>query len=58
LWRRHLYEPLSRGYHLKALGDRILERDWLLALGMRYIGADGLDAMMRMRRPRRLGGAS
>jgi flavin-dependent dehydrogenase len=58
LWRRHLYEPLRRGFRLKEFGDRFVERDWLLALGMRYIGAAGLDAMMRMRRPRRLGGAS
>jgi len=58
LWQRHLYEPLSRGFRLKEFGDRFVERDWLLALGMRYIGPDGLDAMMRMRRPRRLGGAS
>ena len=58
LWRRHLYDPLSRGARLKALGDRVVDHDWLLALGMRYIGSEGLDAMMRMRRPRRLGGAS
>jgi digeranylgeranylglycerophospholipid reductase len=58
LWRRHLYEPLRRGFRLKEFGDRFVERDWLLALGMRYIGSDGLDAMMRMHRPRRLGGAS
>lgn len=58
MWRSHLYEPLLRGFRLKEFGDRFVERDWLLALGMRYIGAEGLDAMMRMRRPRRLGGAS
>jgi digeranylgeranylglycerophospholipid reductase len=58
LWRAHLYGPLRTGFRLKEFGDRFVERDWLLALGMRYIGAEGLDAMMRMRRPRRLGGAS
>jgi digeranylgeranylglycerophospholipid reductase len=58
LWQRHLYEPLRRGFRLKEFGDRFVERDWLLALGMRYIGPEGLDAMMRMKRPRRLGGAS
>jgi digeranylgeranylglycerophospholipid reductase len=58
LWQQHLYEPLRQGFRLKEFGDRFVERDWLLALGMRYIGAEGLDAMMRLKRPRRLGGAS
>jgi digeranylgeranylglycerophospholipid reductase len=58
LWRRHLYDPLYRGFRMKEFGDRFLGHDWLTAFGMRYIGAGGLDAVMRMRRPRRLGGAS
>jgi digeranylgeranylglycerophospholipid reductase len=58
LWRRHLYEPLARGNRIKELGDRVIEHDWLLALGMRYIGHSGLDSMMRLRWPRRLGVAS
>jgi digeranylgeranylglycerophospholipid reductase len=56
LWRAHLFAPLDRGYRLKRLGDRVVHRDRLLALGMRYIGSAGLDAMMRLRWPRRLGG--
>jgi digeranylgeranylglycerophospholipid reductase len=53
-WRAHLYAPLDRGYRIKRLGDRIVHHDPLLALGMRYIGASGLDAMMRLRWPARL----
>ena len=50
-WRRHLFEPLHRGHRVKRLGDRVASSDLLLSLGMRYIGARGLDAMMRMRWP-------
>ena len=55
LWKSHLFDPLARGHRIKRLGDRVVENDLLLALGMRYIGASGLDAMMRLRWPRRLG---
>ena len=58
LWKRHLYPALLRGARIKALGDRIVEHDLLLGLGMRYIGRNGLDEMMRLRWPRRLGGNS
>ncbi len=58
LWRAHLFLPLERGYRIKRLGDRIIRHDLLLAIGMRYIGAAGLDAMMRLRWPRRLGRGS
>lgn len=54
LWRRHLFAPLERGHRIKQVGDRVIEHDLLLALGMRYIGRGGLDAMMRLRWPRRL----
>ena len=54
LWKAHLFAPLSRGHRIKRLGDRVVENDLLLGLGMRYIGATGLDAMMRLRWPRRL----
>jgi digeranylgeranylglycerophospholipid reductase len=54
LWQAHLYEPLLRAWKIKRLGDRIVERDWLLTLGMLYIGSKGLDAMMRLRWPARL----
>ncbi len=57
-WRRHLAGPLARGHRLKRFADRFAASDLLLALGMRYIGPSGLDAMMRMRWPSRLGGAS
>jgi digeranylgeranylglycerophospholipid reductase len=56
LWKRHLYGPLARGHRLKRLGDRVANADRWLALGMRYIGASGLDAMMRLKWPGRLGG--
>ncbi|MGI0131838.1 MAG: geranylgeranyl reductase family protein [Thermoplasmata archaeon] len=53
LWKSHLFEPLARGHRIKRWGDRIVENDLLLALGMRYIGVSGLDAMMRLRWPGR-----
>jgi len=56
--RNALYGPLERGARIQALGDRIAGIDPLLALGMRYIGASGLDAMMRLRWPGRLGRGS
>jgi digeranylgeranylglycerophospholipid reductase len=55
-WKEHLFAPLDRGHRIKWLGDRVVEHDLLLALGMRYIGAEGLDAMMRLKWPARLGG--
>jgi digeranylgeranylglycerophospholipid reductase len=55
---RHLFAPLARAFEIKRFSDRIVERDLLLALGMRYIGSKGLDAMMRLRWPPRLGRAS
>jgi len=54
-WRRALYAPLARGASIQAFGDRVAAVDPLLALGMRYIGSSGLDAMMRLRWPPRLG---
>jgi len=50
-WKAVLGPILARGYEIKRFGDRWTTRDPLLALGMRYIGAKGLDAMMRMRWP-------
>lgn len=55
LLARHILGPLARAFHVKRFSDRVVERDLLLALGMRYIGAKGLDAMMRLRWPPRLG---
>ena len=57
-WRPALYGPLARAARIQGFSDRIGRFDPLLALGMRYIGASGLDAMMRLRWPARLGGAS
>ncbi len=54
LWRSHLYEPLLRAWRIKRLGDRIVERDRWLSIGMAYIGTKGLDSMMRLRWPARL----
>jgi digeranylgeranylglycerophospholipid reductase len=58
LWRAELARPLERAARLQWLGDRVAGSDALLELGMRYIGVQGLDAMMRLRWPARLGGAS
>lgn len=58
LLRRHLFAPLARAFSIKRFSDRVVDRDLLLALGMRYIGAKGLDAMMRLRWPSRLGRGS
>jgi digeranylgeranylglycerophospholipid reductase len=54
-WRAALFEPLDRAARLWQFGDHFARYDPLLALGMRYIGGSGLDAMMRMRWPARLG---
>ena len=58
LWRRHMYDPLERAHRIKRFGDRVVRHDLLLALGMRYIGGSGLDEMMRLRWPSRLGWVS
>ncbi|MGP8074701.1 MAG: geranylgeranyl reductase family protein [Thermoplasmata archaeon] len=57
-WRRVLYGPLARAARIQRLSDPFTALDPLLALGMRYIGSAGLDEMMRLRWPSRLGGAS
>ena len=54
-WREALYVPLERAARIQRFSDRVTGSDPLLALGMRYIGASGLDAMMRLRWPPRLG---
>jgi digeranylgeranylglycerophospholipid reductase len=54
-WKKALYRPLDRAARIQAFSDRIAGVDPLMALGMRYIGASGLDAMMRLRWPSRLG---
>jgi digeranylgeranylglycerophospholipid reductase len=54
LWKSHLFAPLQRAWAIKRFGDRVVGRDWLLTLGMHYIGSQGLDAMMRLRWPARL----
>jgi digeranylgeranylglycerophospholipid reductase len=55
-WRRHLYLPLARAYRIYRITSRAAGFDPLLAAGMGYIGPAGLDAMMRLRWPPRLGG--
>jgi len=57
-WRRVLYGPLARAARIQRLSDPFTALDPFLALGMRYIGSAGLDKMMRLRWPFRLGGAS
>ncbi|MGB7123325.1 MAG: geranylgeranyl reductase family protein, partial [Thermoplasmata archaeon] len=57
-WRGAIYAPLERASRIQRFGDRFAAIDPLLALGMRYIGASGLDSMMRLRWPSRLGGRS
>jgi digeranylgeranylglycerophospholipid reductase len=54
-WRSALHAPLERAARIQLWGDRVVRHDPLLALGMRYIGASGLDSMMRLRWPARLG---
>jgi digeranylgeranylglycerophospholipid reductase len=46
--------PLERAYQIKRATDRVVGSDLALALGMRYIGASGLDSVMRLRWPSRL----
>jgi digeranylgeranylglycerophospholipid reductase len=58
LWQAHLAAPLARGYRIKRFADRLIRSDMLVAAGMRYIGGPGLDAMMRLRWPPRLGWVS
>ena len=55
LLHEQLIGPLARAHAVKRLGDRVVDHDLLLTLGMRYIGATGLDDMMRLRWPKRLG---
>jgi digeranylgeranylglycerophospholipid reductase len=57
-WRARMAGPLERGHRLKRFGDRFARSDTLLSLGMRYLGAPGLDAMMRLRSPARLLGVA
>ncbi|MCI4373212.1 MAG: hypothetical protein L3K02_06170 [Thermoplasmata archaeon] len=54
-WRAALFAPLDRAARVWGFGDHFARYDPLLALGMRYIGTSGLDAMMRLRWPPRLG---
>ena len=54
LLHEQMIGPLARAHAVKRLGDRVVGSDLLLSLGMRYIGANGLDAMMRLRWPPRL----
>jgi digeranylgeranylglycerophospholipid reductase len=54
-WRTALYAPLARAARIQRWGEHVTGVDPLLALGMRYIGSAGLDAMMRLRWPPRLG---
>ena len=57
-WRTALFAPLDRAARLQRFGERFAGFDPVLALGMRYIGTSGLDAMMRLRWPSRLGRGS
>jgi digeranylgeranylglycerophospholipid reductase len=57
-WRAALRGPLERAARIVRFASPFAAVDPLLALGMRYIGSGGLDAMMRLRWPARLGGAS
>ncbi|HEV2449584.1 MAG TPA: geranylgeranyl reductase family protein [Thermoplasmata archaeon] len=57
-WRSRLAVVLERGYRIKRWGDRFARSDLGLSLGMRYLGSAGMDAVMRMRWPRRLGGSA
>jgi len=50
-WRRHLHGPLARAHRIYRLAAPWAGRDRWLAAGMGFIGAPGLDAMMRLRWP-------
>ncbi len=52
-WRDHMYLPLLRAWRMKQGSDRFLRHDVLVSLGMRYLGAHGLDEMVRLRWPPR-----
>ena len=47
--------PLARAYRIQRATERVARSNVVLALGMRYIGAAGLDEVMRLRWPARLG---
>lgn len=49
--RRALYPALARAARVQRWGDRLAPNDLLLAAAMRFIGARGLDRMMRLRWP-------
>ena len=55
-WRRHLGRPLARANRIYRFSSWFARSDRGMSLGMGYIGAAGLDAMMRLRWPARLGG--
>jgi len=57
-WRAALFDPLDRAARVYEWGDHFARYDPLLALGMRYIGSSGLDAMMRLRWPSHRGRGS
>ena len=57
-WKAALFDPLERAARIQRLSDRIAGSNFLMALGMRYIGVRGLEAMMRLRWPPRLRWAS
>ncbi len=57
-WRRALFGPLERAARIERFAERFSGVDFLLALGMHYIGSSGLDQMMRLRWPGRLGRSS
>ncbi len=50
-----LAAPLARGYRIQRATERVARSNIALALGMRYIGAAGLDDVMRLRWPARMG---
>ncbi len=54
-WKAALELPLARAARIQRLSERVAGFDPLLAVGMRYIGVAGLEAMMRLRWPSRLG---
>jgi digeranylgeranylglycerophospholipid reductase len=53
-WKEHMYTPLLRGWRIKRMADRGIHHDLLVRWGMRYLGAHGLDEMIRLRWPPRM----
>ncbi len=53
-WRAAMYRPLARAVRTRRLADMVFPRDWLLGAGMAILGRNGLDRVIRCKRPFRI----